>query len=318
MASIHDRMKDAPWFTLGEYPPVLVGGAGGIGSWLSLLLTRAGFHPMIFDYDLLELHNLSGQLFPAKGIGKPKVTVLQEVIKDFADLSVEVFHEKIDANSMTHNIVFSAFDNMEARKDLFNSWEKMYAGDQQAVFIDGRLTAEQITIFVVKGWEPLAREAYRKYFLFDDSEVEDAPCTFKQTSHNAAIIAGIMVDFFVNWYSVNVTRRDPSRYVPFKWEVFTPTWFITEVAVVDDEQMLQFEHLYMAPLAMEAQQQQLDALYNPTEDGTIADEHRQMALPGNFDHEPEPEPGDDIEDVQEIPDDYPMYEPNSEPPEIEL
>ena len=36
------RLKDAPWFPQkNEY--VLIGGAGGIGSWASLLISRAGF-----------------------------------------------------------------------------------------------------------------------------------------------------------------------------------------------------------------------------------------------------------------------------------
>lgn len=51
------RFKDAPWFPKEE-TAIIVGGAGGIGSWLSLLLSRAGFYPIVYDYDRLEEHNL--------------------------------------------------------------------------------------------------------------------------------------------------------------------------------------------------------------------------------------------------------------------
>ena len=47
------RFKDAPWFPKEE-TAIIVGGAGGIGSWLSLLLSRAGFYPIVYDYDRLE------------------------------------------------------------------------------------------------------------------------------------------------------------------------------------------------------------------------------------------------------------------------
>ena len=59
------RFKDAPWFPKEE-TNVIVGGAGGIGSWLTLLLSRAGFYPVVYDFDVLEGHNLAGQLYTQK------------------------------------------------------------------------------------------------------------------------------------------------------------------------------------------------------------------------------------------------------------
>ncbi len=38
----HNRFKDAPWYAK-EDVNVLIGGAGGIGSWLTLFLSRANF-----------------------------------------------------------------------------------------------------------------------------------------------------------------------------------------------------------------------------------------------------------------------------------
>ena len=61
---------------------------------------------------------------------------------------------------------------------------------QQEFFIDGRLTAEQLQIYCVK-YQDIER--YRTEALFSDSDVPDAPCTMKQTSHVAAMIASYMV-----------------------------------------------------------------------------------------------------------------------------
>lgn len=235
MTEVHSsRFKDAPWFSTEE-TNVIVGGAGGIGSWLSLMLSRAGFYPIVYDFDRLEEHNLAGQLYGQKDAKAmvQKVDALKELCKEFADTDIIVMNEKYTAESMSHHYVFSAFDNMQARKDMFASWceyveewkedmdEEISA--QVPIFIDGRLTAEQMQIFCVT---PDKIEAYKEH-LFDDGEVEDTPCTMKQTSHSAAMIASHMTAFFTNHFANNkVGEKD--RNIPFMWEYFIPINYITE------------------------------------------------------------------------------------------
>ena len=237
------RFKDAPWFPKEE-TNVIVGGAGGIGSWLTLLLSRAGFYPVVYDFDVLEGHNLAGQLYTQKDaeIGALKVDALKGLCKHFADTDITVMAEKYTKDSMSHNYIFSAFDNMQARKDMFAAW-KEYVKEweefksladisketnvnlAEPIFIDGRLTAEQMQIFCVT---PDLIAEYEKH-LFDDSEVEDAPCTMKQTSHSAAMIASHMVGFFTN-HMTNNAVKDKDRTVPFFWEYFIPINYINENA----------------------------------------------------------------------------------------
>jgi hypothetical protein len=238
------RFKDAPWFPTEEVH-CIVGGSGGIGTWLTLLLARATFTPIIYDFDTIEEHNMGGQLFPKRLIGKTKVEALKEIVKDFTDTEIIANNEKYQSDSMSHHYVFSAFDNMQARKDMFGAW-KEYVKEWQEdisvisslsendenvtvlppfvpIFIDGRLTAEQLQIFCVT---PDKIEEYEKH-LFDDSEVEDAPCTMKQTSHSAAMIASHIVAFFTNHFTNNMVG-EKDRNIPFKWEYFIPINYITE------------------------------------------------------------------------------------------
>lgn len=234
------RFKDAPWFPKME-THVVVGGSGGIGSWLTLLLARANFLPIIYDFDIIEEHNIGGQLFSKEHVTKPKVEALAEIVKNFADTDVHKFNEKYTADSMSHHYVFSAFDNMKARKDMFEAWKgyveewKDFNNTSEAssetvesrpyvpIFIDGRLTMEQLQIFCVT---PDKIEDYEKE-LFDDSEVEDAPCTLKQTSHSAAMIASHMVGFFTNHFANNQLEA-VDRNIPFKWEYFIPVNYVNE------------------------------------------------------------------------------------------
>lgn len=210
-----DRFKDAIWFKQTKDMAVLIGGCGGIGSWLSLLLNRAGLMPLIFDDDKLEEHNIGGQLMKTRHIGSTKVKAIAEVLSEFTgEQQYHIFSRKIDADSMTNPYSFSAFDNMEARKIMFENWIKDYANDPKAIFIDGRLTAEHYEILCVRSKDKEAIDKYRNEFLFLDSEVEDAPCTLKQTSHMAAMIGAHMCGLFTNHLS-NLEVEDNVFEVPF-------------------------------------------------------------------------------------------------------
>ena len=59
---------------------------------------------------------------------------------------------------------------------------------------------------------PETARRYQKEFLFDDSEVEDTNCSYKQTTHFAAAIAAKMVQGFTNWLI-----KDEAE-VPFYYE----------------------------------------------------------------------------------------------------
>ena len=218
MQQQYDRFKDAPWFPERE-ELVMIGGAGGIGSWLTLLLVRAGFKPYIYDFDEIEEHNIGGQLFRPADIGKTKVAALFDIVKTFCGQEISTLCQKIDEDSPTHYFMFSAFDNMEARKDLFNVWKKSHETcPVTPIFIDGRLVLDQLQIYCVT---PSNMDEYESSCLFSDSEVEDEACTLKQTSHCAAMIASHMVGFFTN-HITNIYERELVRDVPFFYEFFIP------------------------------------------------------------------------------------------------
>lgn len=247
----YDRFKAAPWFQADVKPPVLIGGGGGIGSWLTVLLTRAGFECHVFDFDMLEEINMAGQLYMHKNIGSPKVEALAAVTRELCREEIIPYNERMDKTTMTNDIVFSAFDNMKARRDMFEVWLESNRGNAKAVFIDGRLTMEQLTIFTVRGNDAQAIIEYEQVHLFDDSKVPDLPCSAKQTSHGAAMIAAHMVESFTNWYC-GVLDEDEERDVFFFWSHFMPANFTSkrEANAIELAQEAMQED---QPLSMEAQ-----------------------------------------------------------------
>ena len=215
---IRSRFKDAPWFDKDGEVEVIIGGAGGIGSWLSFLVARAGFGITMYDFDTVELHNMGGQLFSKEHVLLPKVEAMRRIITEFSDVDIYAREEKYTTDSMSHEYMFSAFDNMQARKDMFELWWRDHHDNPNAIFIDGRLLMEQIQVFCVTIDNA---DEYHKEHLFDDSEVPDENCTMKQTSHSAAMIASIMTGFFTN-HMVNVKEGKRVRDTPFIHEYFIP------------------------------------------------------------------------------------------------
>ena len=214
---INTRFKDAPWIPKEEdtFSNVIIGGAGGIGSWTALFLARAGFSPIVFDFDILEEHNLGGQLFQYEDVGLSKVEALYNIINKLSNKKIEFSSDKIEENFEVFPYMISAFDNMMARKHMFNAWRKC----QQGLFIDGRLSMESFEIYCVT---PDRAEEYEKT-LFEDEEVEDLPCTMKQTSHVAAMIGSHITSLYTN-YVTNLKSEKEVRVLPFKYEFFIPLY----------------------------------------------------------------------------------------------
>ena len=212
------RFQGLDWYSQDNAPVVVVGGAGGIGSWLSFFLARANFNVTLADFDTVEEHNIGGQLFKRNQIGRYKAEAVGRNVSDFSTNTINAQIVKITEETATHEFMFSAFDNMDARRAMFKVWKRSWNSMNRPIFIDGRLNAEQFQIFCVT---PENADEYERIHLFNDSEVEDAPCSAQQTTHTAAMIAGHMVGFFTN-HITNINLRDEVREIPFMYEYFTP------------------------------------------------------------------------------------------------
>lgn len=222
----YGRVKGAPWFPLLHKRDIMVLGQGGIGSWTSLLLSRLGANLYLYDMDTYEDHNMTGQIFIQSGIGKNKAEAAKELIKLASpDCEVEAIAEKYTTDSPTNDIVVCGFDNMVTRKVAFINWKlqlEVYPERAKDFFFqDGRLLAEQFQIFNIPGDRHDLINEYQKDWLFDDSEATEGDCTFKQTSHVAAMIASKMVGFVTNW-ATNANAGKMIRVVPFKDEFLVP------------------------------------------------------------------------------------------------
>ena len=215
------RFKGATWFSPKERN-VIVGGAGSLGSFTVFLLARMNFKPYVYDFDVIEEHNLAGQLFGYSDLGLSKVEALRNRVKDLTGTYINTSSSEYNEESFTCEYMFSCFDNMKAREVFFNNWVK-HVNENDVVegfipiFIDTRLNFENMQIFCVT---PDRIDDYRKS-LFSDDKIPDEVCTLKSTTHISCMAASHAVGFFTNHLANCVTGED-DRELPFRWDYILP------------------------------------------------------------------------------------------------
>lgn len=220
------RFKGAEWF--GYPTDIILGGAGGIGSWVALLLGRLNYRTFLYDMDVIESHNIGTQFYKKSQQDKQlkKATTVSYNITEFGGSNVIAFPEEYTLESMTSRLMVSAFDNMKARKLFYGKWkDEILKGSNPEIptmFVDGRMSAESGQVYFVHKKMDLA---LYESTLFDDSELEDLPCSYKSTPHNGSFIASLMVTGIVNKI-YNTVKKGNIREIPFKVSFELPSFDI--------------------------------------------------------------------------------------------
>lgn len=215
------RFSSAIWYDNIKKKTVTLAGVGGIGSYVGFLLARMKPAFMfIYDDDIVEAVNMSGQLYGQSDLGRPKVSALAGMIRNYAGYgNVFAMTERFTNESEASDIMICGFDNMAARRLFFNKWvnhvqSKPEEERKNCLFIDGRLAAEEFQVLCIKGDDEYNINRYNDEFLFSDAEADETICSYKQTTFCANMIASYMVNLFVN-FCANQCEPIIDRDLPF-------------------------------------------------------------------------------------------------------
>nr|DAU28209.1 MAG TPA: E1 enzyme family protein [Crassvirales sp.] len=229
------RFSSAIWFDKTRKQDVTIAGLGGIGSYVVFMLSRLDVNTMtLYDPDKVERVNLSGQLYNSNQIGDYKVDAAANMIANYSNYySFVAKHEKLDENSMISKVTICGFDNMKARKDAFRNWTNFVARlpeeeRGECLFIDGRLAAEELQVFCIKGDDTDGERRYEPY-LFLDSQAAPTVCSYKQTTFMANMIGSIIVNLFINFVA-NQCNPLIDRDLPFYTEYNAETMYFKTIA----------------------------------------------------------------------------------------
>ena len=200
------RFSSAIWYEKIQEKTIILAGCGGIGSIVGFLLARMKPASLfIYDNDIVEEANMSGQLYGQSDIGVAKVNALANMVRNYATYgSVFAIAERFTSECEPTDIMICGFDNMEARRVFFTKWiEHVHSKPEEeranCLYLDGRLTAEEFQILCIRGDDGYNITRYNNEFLFSDAEADETICSYKQTTFCANMIASYMVNLFVNF-----------------------------------------------------------------------------------------------------------------------
>lgn len=179
-------------------PPIILNaniaiiGAGAIGSWTALALAKMGFVRMtVFDFDKVDIVNMSSQFYEKHDVGYPKVNALAANVARFVDADViEPVDDRWNGGDLSmFDIVINATDSMACRKQIFEALKDKSPACK--AYIDPRMGAETAMLLVINPMIGKDQEMYEKT-LYTDEEAVQAPCTAKSTTYCALVLSGLV------------------------------------------------------------------------------------------------------------------------------
>ena len=219
------RFSGAVWYKKVQEKTIILAGLGGIGSYCAFLLSRMKPAQIImYDPDVVEQVNMSGQFYSQSDIGKTKAQAMTDMIHSYGNyFGVFSVDERFTESSSPADIMICGFDNMEARKIFFNKWKshvlsKPEEERKHCLFIDGRLAAEEFQVLCLRGDDEYNIERYNREWLFTDGEADVTLCSYKQTTFMANMIGSVMTNLFVNFCANDLEGEEKpmmERDLPF-------------------------------------------------------------------------------------------------------
>lgn len=157
--------------------PVLVVGAGAIGSFYVMTLAKMGFKDiLVYDSDKIEDHNIANQMYPEYYKGMEKVEALQKVTDAYAGVKIKFINKFWHPdNAQIADIVVMATDNMDARIAIWN-----YYKDKENVrlIVDGRMGAQVSRAYSVD-MSKNDEKAFYQSTLYPQKDATPDRCTMK-------------------------------------------------------------------------------------------------------------------------------------------
>lgn len=96
-------------------------GCGSVGSTIAENLARLGITKFVlYDFDIVEPHNLTNQMFVNADIKKPKIEATKRIITDInpeAESTIELHPEGYTGQKL-NGYVFLAVDNIDLRREI--------------------------------------------------------------------------------------------------------------------------------------------------------------------------------------------------------
>lgn len=168
---------------------VVIVGLGNIGSNTAITLARLGMRRIkLYDFDTVEVHNLTSQAYTVNDIGQPKAIALASYLSTlnpegiFQPICRKFGEETEDFEGLGDSIMVIAIDTMQGRKEIYTMLSSRKISPQ--LIIDGRIGGEQLELYMINslaGWST----------TFSDNPAAD-PCGGRFICYVSVMMGGLI------------------------------------------------------------------------------------------------------------------------------
>ncbi len=172
--------------------PILIVGAGSIGSWATLALSKLGCSNLtIMDNDMVEEQNAGSQIYKAADSGIKKVKVLEEKLRMLTDMPISIIPKHWSAKTklpIDPLIIIAAVDNITVRRELFEHYK-----GKEKLYIDARMAGNALEIYSTYLNNEKSCKTYEET-LFDEKDTLPIACSERSVVYNVFICGGFIGD----------------------------------------------------------------------------------------------------------------------------
>jgi len=172
-------------------------GCGALGSWVAVQLAKLGVQNIVlWDDDIVELHNLPNQMFHLSHLGRNKAEALAELIESMTGIKVRTKPVRCTKDDVLNGVVFSCVDSMLARATLFSAFK---SSAKALLWIEGRMGLREGLLYTV---DPLSMKQIDQYktTLYTDDDSERSACgTSQAVAATACHIASLAVWQYIRY-----------------------------------------------------------------------------------------------------------------------
>lgn len=165
------------WFNPSEFKQTVhVIGCGATGSFVAMQLVKMGVRKLhVYDFDVVEEHNVANQIFSLANIGQKKVDAFKQWSLNNSDelQKIVVHDEKVTGDTELSGIVFVLTDTMESRREI---WEgALRYNPNVELVIETRMSVNCGRVYTLSPMKPTYVSAYEGTF-YEDEEAEVSFC----------------------------------------------------------------------------------------------------------------------------------------------
>jgi sulfur carrier protein ThiS adenylyltransferase len=172
---------------------VMVVGCGTVGSNAAVQLAKAGFKQFaLSDMDAVEAHNIPSQDFRIDDLGSQKTGAVKQAIQRVAEeTTVQVIGEWDKFMPVLGDVVISAADSMDVRRDLF---ESVRGNSAVSLLIDFRMGGNELQ---VRAFDPNDERRCAQYedTLHDAADSVPAECGGRTFAPVGALAGALATQF---------------------------------------------------------------------------------------------------------------------------